>query len=99
MSRTEPNPRSRRPLDTCDLLIGGSFAQNRPRQARNDLVEGGIAVKAIVVTDQEAGRGGMTLVDRPEPRPAINDVVVRVRASGFVPTEMAWPSTWVDRAG
>src|SRR5438552_6375558 len=39
----------------------------------------------------------MTLVDRQEPRAAINDVVVEVHASGFVPTEMAWPSTWTDR--
>jgi len=56
-------------------------------------------MKAIVVTDQAAGTAGMKLVERPEPQAAINDVVVRVRASGFVPTEMAWPSTWTDRLG
>ncbi|MEU8167207.1 NADP-dependent oxidoreductase [Micromonospora sp. NPDC049004] len=56
-------------------------------------------MKAIVVTDEAAGTAGMTLVDRPEPEPALNDVVVRVHASGFVPTEMAWPSTWTDRLG
>ena len=38
----------------------------------------------------------MKLADRPEPQPAINDVVVRVHASGFVPTELTWPSTWTD---
>jgi NADPH:quinone reductase-like Zn-dependent oxidoreductase len=54
-------------------------------------------MKAIVVTDQTAGTAGMTLVERPEPRAAINDVVVQVHASGFVPTELAWPSTWTDR--
>jgi NADPH:quinone reductase-like Zn-dependent oxidoreductase len=54
-------------------------------------------MKAIVVTDQAAGTAGMTLVERPEPEPAINDVVVRVHASGFVPTELTWPSTWTDR--
>jgi NADPH:quinone reductase-like Zn-dependent oxidoreductase len=54
-------------------------------------------VKAIVVTDEAAGTAGMTLVERPEPHAAINDVVVRVHASGFVPTEMEWPSTWTDR--
>jgi NADPH:quinone reductase-like Zn-dependent oxidoreductase len=54
-------------------------------------------MKAIVVTDQAAGTAGMTLADRPEPQPAINDVVVRVYASGFVGTELAWPSTWTDR--
>src|SRR3954453_8353169 len=53
-------------------------------------------MKAIVVTDQAAGTAGMTLVERPEPPAAINDVIVEVHASGFVPTEMAWPSTWTD---
>jgi NADPH:quinone reductase-like Zn-dependent oxidoreductase len=55
-------------------------------------------MKAIVVTDQAAGTAGMTLVERPEPPAAINDVIVEIHASGFVPTEMDWPSTWVDRA-
>src|SRR5918996_2943557 len=32
-----------------------------------------------------------------EPPAAINDVIVQIHASGFVPTEMAWPSTWTDR--
>jgi NADPH:quinone reductase-like Zn-dependent oxidoreductase len=54
-------------------------------------------VKAIVVTDQAAGTAGMTLVERPEPQAAINDVVVHVYASGFVNTELGWPSTWTDR--
>ena len=54
-------------------------------------------MKAIVVTDQAAGTTGMKLVERPEPQPSINDVVVRVHASGFVNTELGWPSTWTDR--
>src|SRR4026209_755219 len=56
-------------------------------------------MKAIVVTDQAAGTAGMTLVERPEPQAAINDVVVQVHASGFVPTELTWHSTWADRLG
>jgi len=56
-------------------------------------------MRAIVVTDQAAGPAGMKLTERPEPQPAINDVVVRVHASGFVGTELGWPSTWADRAG
>ena len=56
-------------------------------------------MKAIVVTDRAEGTAGMRLVDRPEPRPAINDVIVEVHASGYVPTEVDWPSTWADRAG
>ena len=54
-------------------------------------------MKAIVVTDQAAGTAGMKLVERPEPQAAINDVVVQVHASGFVGTELTWPSTWTDR--
>src|SRR5438552_525002 len=54
-------------------------------------------MKAIVVTDQAAGMAGMKLVERPEPQAAINDVVVQVHASGFVGTELTWPSTWTDR--
>jgi NADPH:quinone reductase-like Zn-dependent oxidoreductase len=54
-------------------------------------------MKAIVVTDQAAGTAGMKLLERPEPQAAINDVVVEVHASGFVGTELTWPSTWTDR--
>jgi NADPH:quinone reductase-like Zn-dependent oxidoreductase len=54
-------------------------------------------MKAIVVTDPAAGTAGMKLMERPEPVAAINDVVVQVHASGFVGTELNWPSTWIDR--
>jgi NADPH:quinone reductase-like Zn-dependent oxidoreductase len=56
-------------------------------------------MKAIVVTYQTAQAAGITLAERARPTPAINDVVVEVHASGFVPAEWEWPSTWVDRAG
>ncbi|MFL6135785.1 MAG: NADP-dependent oxidoreductase [Nocardioidaceae bacterium] len=54
-------------------------------------------MKAIVVTDQVAGTAGMRLVERPEPPAAINDVIGEIHASGFVSTELQWPSTWTDR--
>jgi NADPH:quinone reductase-like Zn-dependent oxidoreductase len=41
----------------------------------------------------------MTPVERPEPDPAVNDVVVQVHASGFTPGELTWPGTWTDRLG
>src|SRR6201995_739056 len=56
-------------------------------------------MKAIVVTDKAAGTAGMTLTERPEPSAAINDVIVEIHASGFVGTELSWPSTGVDRSG
>src|SRR5437763_11216559 len=56
-------------------------------------------MKAIVVTDQATGAAGMKVAERPAPQPAINDVVVEIHASGVVPTELSWPSTWTDRVG
>src|SRR5260221_2861821 len=73
------------------LSIPATFPPNR------QMTEETIPMKAIVVTDQAAGTAGMKLAERPEPPAAINDVVVQVHASGFVPTEMAWPSTGTDR--
>jgi NADPH:quinone reductase-like Zn-dependent oxidoreductase len=63
------------------------------------MTEEKIIMKAIVVTDQAAGTAGMTLVERPEPQAAINDVIVQVHASGFTWDELTWPSTWTDRLG
>jgi NADPH:quinone reductase-like Zn-dependent oxidoreductase len=54
-------------------------------------------MKAVVVTEQAAGTAGMKLAEQPVPAAAINDVVVEIHASGFVPTELTWPSTWTDR--
>jgi NADPH:quinone reductase-like Zn-dependent oxidoreductase len=53
----------------------------------------------IVVHEHNEGVDGMALTERPDPSPAINDVVVEVHASGWVGTELGWPSTWVDRTG
>jgi hypothetical protein len=57
------------------------------------MTEETILVKAIVAMDQAAGTAGMKLAERPEPRPSINDVLVQAYASGFVNTELGWPST------
>jgi NADPH:quinone reductase-like Zn-dependent oxidoreductase len=61
------------------------------------MTEETVIMKAIAVTDRAAGKAGMKLVERPEPLATINDVVVQIHASGFVPTELEWPSTWTDR--
>src|SRR5947207_2847737 len=50
---------------------------------RRGLDTGRCLMKAIVVTDEAAGTAGMTLVERPEPEPAINDVVAQVHAPGL----------------
>src|ERR687883_100197 len=74
-----------------ELFIAGTYPATR------QITEETIHMKAIVVTDQAAGTAGMTLVERPEPQAAINDVVVQVHASGFTSGELTWPSTWTDR--
>jgi NADPH:quinone reductase-like Zn-dependent oxidoreductase len=75
----------------------GPMASENAVQARTDTER--CRMKAIVVTKQASGPTEMTLVERPGPQAAINDVVVEVHASGFVPDEMTWPSTPTDRAG
>src|SRR5438309_7506197 len=69
------------------------------RNSENDDIPhiGRWTMKAIVVTDQAAGTAGMKLVERSEPEPAINNVVVQVHALGFTSGELTWPSTWTDR--
>jgi NADPH:quinone reductase-like Zn-dependent oxidoreductase len=68
------------------------------KDSRDDIPQTGRwTMKAIVVTNRGAGTAGMKLEERPEPKAAINDVVVQVHASGFVGTELAWSSTWTDR--
>src|SRR4029077_13889058 len=83
-------------------LHGGVWKRHGRRAVHHALVrrtmtEETIHMKAIVVTDQAAGTAGMKLVERPEPPAAINDVIVQIHASGYVPTELEWPSTWTDR--
>src|SRR5215470_4216769 len=74
-----------------ELFIAGTYP------AKRQITEETIHMKAIVVTDKAEGLAGMKLTERPEPTAAINDVIVQIHASGFVPTEMEWPSTWTDR--
>src|SRR5689334_1526602 len=95
---------TRSPRERGSHLAGGCDVQGAPpldAKANDGHDEtphtGRSTMKAIAVTDQAAGSDGMKLVERPEPKAAINDVIVQVHASGFVPTELAWPSTWTDR--
>ena len=73
--------------------------QGKETGERPDEGIGRCRMKAIVATDEAAGTAGMTLLDRPVPEPAINEVVVQVHASGFTSGELTWPSTWNDRLG
>ena len=44
------------------------------------------------------GIDGIVYEDAPEPVPAVGDVLVKVHAAGFTPTELLWPLS-TDRAG
>jgi NADPH:quinone reductase-like Zn-dependent oxidoreductase len=44
------------------------------------------------------GIDGLVYEDAPDPRPAIGDALVQVRAASFTPTELVWPLD-TDRAG
>lgn len=48
---------------------------------------------------EPTGIEGIVYEEAPQPFLGIGDVLVRVHASSFTPTELEWPSTWVDRAG
>ena len=37
--------------------------------------------------------------EAPLPTPTIGDALIRVHAASFTPTELTWPSMWIDRAG
>ncbi|HEY1294620.1 MAG TPA: NADP-dependent oxidoreductase [Chloroflexota bacterium] len=48
---------------------------------------------------ERGGPEGFVLESAPDPEPATGDAIIRVRAASFTPTELEWPSTWVDRLG
>ena len=56
-------------------------------------------MRAITVSDRDAGVSGLSLTELPYPEAADNEVIVRVHAAGFTPGELDWPHTWTDRAG
>jgi NADPH:quinone reductase-like Zn-dependent oxidoreductase len=60
--------------------------------------EGGGAMHALRIHEQR-GPEGLAHEEAPIPEPGTGDVLVRVHAASFTPTELTWPSTWVDRLG
>lgn len=56
-------------------------------------------MKAVTVSDRDAGVNGLSLTELPYPVVSENDVVVRVHAAGFTRGELDWPDTWTERSG
>ncbi len=54
-------------------------------------------MKAIRI-HKPVGIEGLIYEDAPDPVPAVGDVLVKVHACGFTPSELNWPN-WTDRAG
>lgn len=54
---------------------------------------------ALLARDQDEGPERMRVEEHSRPEPGIGDVLVQVGAASFTPTELQWPSTWVDRSG
>lgn len=54
---------------------------------------------ALLAREQDQGPDRTTVEERARPEPGIGDVLIQVGAASFTPTELQWPSTWVDRSG
>jgi NADPH:quinone reductase-like Zn-dependent oxidoreductase len=54
---------------------------------------------ALLARDPEEPADRLTIEERSRPDPGIGDVLIHVGAASFTPTELQWPSTWVDRSG
>lgn len=50
-------------------------------------------------THERGGPEHLVEEEAPVPAPGLGDALVRVHAASFTPTELDWPSTWVDREG
>jgi NADPH:quinone reductase-like Zn-dependent oxidoreductase len=48
---------------------------------------------------ERGGPDSLICEEAPIPFVGIGDVLLRVYAASFTPTELGWPSTWVDRTG
>ena len=54
---------------------------------------------ALLARERDQAPDRVMLGERPRPEPRIGDVLIQVGAASFTPTELQWPSTWVDRSG
>lgn len=54
---------------------------------------------ALVAREHDQAPDRMSDEERSRPEPGIGDVLIQIGAASFTPTELQWPSTWVDRSG
>lgn len=53
---------------------------------------------ALLARERDPDPGHVSYEECPRPDPGIGDVLIQVEAASFTPTELRWPSTWVDRS-
>ena len=54
---------------------------------------------ALLARDRDGVPDRLSVGERLRPEPLIGDLLIQVGAASFTPTELQWPSTWVDRSG
>src|SRR3954447_7768042 len=54
---------------------------------------------ALLAQEQDQPPDRLIVEERERPEPGIGDVLIQIGAASFTPTELQWPSTWVDRSG
>ena len=57
------------------------------------------AVMHALRSHKRGGPESLVYEEAPVPTPGTGDVLLRVSAASLTPTELTWPSTWVDRRG
>jgi NADPH:quinone reductase-like Zn-dependent oxidoreductase len=62
-------------------------------------VDGLTPMRALTIDRQDGPEALVVAGDAPDPVAGTGDVLLRVGAAGYTPTELTWPSTWVDRSG
>src|SRR5205807_10450444 len=54
---------------------------------------------ALLAREQDQAPERLSVEERSRPEPGSGDVLIQVGAASFTPTELQWPSTWVDHSG
>src|SRR3954469_1394473 len=54
---------------------------------------------ALLAREQDQAPERMSVAEGATPEAGIGDVLIRVGAASFTPTELEWPSTWGDHSG
>src|SRR4029450_666976 len=108
--RADRRARQDRPQRACSLVVGssrrparGAGDRRRPAQPGPGVYYLGVVAErsemSAVRAHAEGGPEALIFEQAPLPALGYGDVLVRVEAASFTPTELGWPSPWTDRSG